>query len=47
MGVTREANKRDIAKMYRKLAKQYHPDMHREIADKIEAEINFKRVANA
>ncbi|XP_075219168.1 dnaJ homolog subfamily C member 25 homolog [Lycorma delicatula] len=47
LGITREATKREIAKQYRKLAKMYHPDMHRDVEVKIEAENNFKRVANA
>lgn len=47
LGVSRDALKREIAKRYRKLAKKYHPDMHRDIEEKIKAEFNFKRVANA
>lgn len=47
LGVTRESSKADIAKSYRKLAKKYHPDVHRDPQDKLDAEENFKRVANA
>lgn len=47
IGVTRESSKTDIAKAYRKLAKKYHPDLHRDPQDKLDAEENFKRIANA
>lgn len=47
IGVTRDSSKADIAKSYRKLAKIYHPDLHRDPQDKLDAEENFKRVANA
>lgn len=45
--VTREATKSEIAKNYRKLARQYHPDLHRSQEAKEIAEVQFKRVANA
>jgi DnaJ family protein C protein 25 len=47
LGVTRESTKNEIAKNYRKLAKQYHPDLHREKDAKEKAEEQFKIVANA
>lgn len=47
LGVTREATKNEIAKNYRKLARQYHPDMHRDKEAKEIAEEQFKIVANA
>lgn len=45
--VTREATRNEIAKNYRRLARQYHPDLHRTPEAKENAEIQFKRVANA
>lgn len=45
--VTREATKSEIAKNYRRLAKQHHPDLHRTQEAKENNEIQFKRVANA
>lgn len=45
--VTREATKSEIAKNYRRLARQYHPDVHRTPEAKENAEVQFKRVANA
>lgn len=45
--VTREATKSEIAKNYRRLARQYHPDLHRTQEAKDNAEIQFKIIANA
>ncbi|EEZ98325.1 dnaJ homolog subfamily C member 25 homolog [Tribolium castaneum] len=47
LGVTRESTKNEIAKSYRKLAKQYHPDLHRDREAKEAAEEQFKIIANA
>ncbi|XP_050312295.1 dnaJ homolog subfamily C member 25 homolog [Anthonomus grandis grandis] len=45
--VTREATKSEIARSYRRLAKQYHPDLRRDKESKEEAEELFKSLANA
>ncbi|XP_057669234.1 dnaJ homolog subfamily C member 25 homolog [Diorhabda carinulata] len=45
--ITREATKSEISKNYRKLAKQYHPDLHRTPEAKEKAEERFKIIANA
>ncbi|XP_060523802.1 dnaJ homolog subfamily C member 25 homolog [Cylas formicarius] len=45
--VTREATKNEIAKNYRRLARLYHPDLHREKEAKQVAEEQFKILANA
>ncbi|CAH1175762.1 unnamed protein product [Phaedon cochleariae] len=45
--VSREATKSEIGKNYRRLARQFHPDLHRSVEAKAEAEIQFKIVANA
>lgn len=47
LGVTREASKSEISKNYRKLAKQYHPDVHRTQEAKKQAEEQFKLLATA
>ncbi len=44
LGVARDANKPDIQKAYRKLARKYHPDMNLENDD---AKEKFKRVQEA
>lgn len=45
--VTREATKQEIARSYRKLAKLYHPDLHRGEEAKEKAEEQFKIIATA
>lgn len=45
--VTREVTKSEISRSYRRLAKQYHPDLHRTPEAKEVAETQFKRIANA
>lgn len=45
--VTREATKNEIAKNYRRLARQFHPDLHRDKEAKEIAEEQFKLLANA
>lgn len=45
--VTREATKNEISRNYRKLARQYHPDLHRTPEAKEIAEEQFKKIANA
>lgn len=47
LDVTREATKNEISKSYRRLARQYHPDLHRTPEAKEEAAEQFKRIANA
>uniref|UniRef100_A0A8C7P8G5 DnaJ (Hsp40) homolog, subfamily C, member 3b n=1 Tax=Oncorhynchus mykiss TaxID=8022 RepID=A0A8C7P8G5_ONCMY len=47
LGVNRSANKQEIIKAYRKLAKQWHPDNFREEAKKKEAEKRFIDIASA
>lgn len=47
VGVSREATKNEIAKSYRKLAKQFHPDLHRSQEAKEIAAENFKALATA
>ncbi|XP_072390950.1 dnaJ homolog subfamily C member 25 homolog [Diabrotica undecimpunctata] len=45
--VTRETTKNEISRSYRKLARQYHPDLHRTPEAKEKAEERFKIIANA
>lgn len=45
--VTRDASKNEIAKNYRRLAKLYHPDLHRTKEEKLKAEEQFKIIATA
>ncbi|XP_071051291.1 dnaJ homolog subfamily C member 25 homolog [Onthophagus taurus] len=47
LGVSRDSTKNDIAKNYRKLARQFHPDLHRDKEAKQIAEEKFKEIANA
>ncbi|GFS55138.1 dnaJ homolog subfamily C member 25 homolog [Trichonephila inaurata madagascariensis] len=47
LGVNRESTKAEIAKMYRQLARKYHPDMHKTAEAKKEAEENFTLIATA
>lgn len=47
LGVTRDSSKNEIARNYRKLARKYHPDMHRSKEDKKKAEEKFKQIATA
>lgn len=48
LGVTRASTRAEIAKSYRKLARQFHPDVQRgDDAQRAESEEQFMRVANA
>ncbi|CAL1533518.1 unnamed protein product [Lymnaea stagnalis] len=47
LDVSRDATKGEITKAYRKLAKKWHPDMHRKQADKDDASKMFLKIANA
>ncbi|CAH1785465.1 unnamed protein product, partial [Owenia fusiformis] len=47
LGVDRESARTEISKAYRKLARKWHPDMHKKKDAKEKAEVEFKRVANA
>ncbi|KAG8238564.1 hypothetical protein J437_LFUL018397 [Ladona fulva] len=45
--VERNAPKSEISKSYRRLARKFHPDMHRGVEAKKEAEEKFKLIATA
>jgi molecular chaperone DnaJ len=45
LGVSKDATEAEIKKAYRKLAKQYHPDVYK--GDKKEAEEKFKEISEA
>lgn len=47
LGVTKSSSKSEIARGYRLLAKKYHPDLHRGVEAKKEAEEKFKSLAQA
>lgn len=47
LNVTRDSSKNEIQKSYRKLARLYHPDMHRTDEAKKEGETKFKEIATA
>lgn len=47
LGVSRNANKQEITKAYRKLAQQWHPDNFQQEAEKKEAEKKFIDIASA
>ena len=45
LGINRKADEKEIKKAYRRLAKQYHPDIYK--GDKKEAEEKFKEISEA
>jgi molecular chaperone DnaJ len=45
LGINKKADKKEIKKAYRKLAKQYHPDTYK--GDKKDAEEKFKEISEA
>ncbi|KAK7488796.1 hypothetical protein BaRGS_00019931 [Batillaria attramentaria] len=45
--VTRDSTKTEIVKAYRKLARKWHPDMHKSKEDKEAAQVMFQKIANA
>uniref|UniRef100_A0A0B6YQ10 J domain-containing protein n=1 Tax=Arion vulgaris TaxID=1028688 RepID=A0A0B6YQ10_9EUPU len=47
LDVSRESTKSEITKAYRKLAKKWHPDMHKKKEDKETASQMFLKIANA
>lgn len=44
LNVTRESTSLEIRRAYRSLAKVHHPDRHRSVEAKIEADIKFKEI---
>lgn len=47
LDITQEATKTEVVKAYRKLARKWHPDMHKSKADKASAETKFTQIAGA
>eukprot|EP00920_Eleutheroschizon_duboscqi_P006788 GHVT01015859.1.p1 GENE.GHVT01015859.1~~GHVT01015859.1.p1 ORF type:complete len:344 (+),score=55.40 GHVT01015859.1:608-1639(+) len=47
LGVSRDANEKDMKKAYRKLAMKWHPDKHTDGDAKKKAEVMFKDIAEA
>ena len=47
LGVTRDSSKSEISRNYRKLAKKFHPDLHKGEEAKKVAEEEFKKIATA
>ncbi|KAI1280297.1 DnaJ -like protein [Halotydeus destructor] len=47
LGLTRQATKEEVTKSYRKLARKFHPDMHRNAEAKAEASERFLKIASA
>ena len=47
LGVSRDSDKKEISKAYRKLAKKWHPDMFRTLEEKEVAEKKFMKIATA
>ena len=47
LGVSRDADRREISKAYRRLAQKWHPDMFRTLEDKEVAEKKFMKIATA
>ncbi len=47
LGVSKNASQDEIKSAFRKLAKEYHPDMHKNEQDKKRAEEKFKEIAAA
>ena len=47
LGVTKDADAKEIKKAYRSLAHEWHPDKHQEEEKKMEAEEKFKEISEA
>ena len=47
LGVSRESDRKEISKAYRRLAQKWHPDMFRSQEDKEVAEKKFMKIATA